>query len=172
MTLHELVCQLSGIGGLFPHVFETVRIPDDDRVLLHQAELTSAQHVGRLARQDDVERDDVRSFQQRVEVHALDAELRETLVGDVRVVGYQAYLPRLHERGVARADAPEADDPDGQTGVAIFPLPDIRPHQHFVAPTLPSFKEAVAQAGLLEDRQHHRHGRLDHATPANQSWMS
>src|SRR5204863_1947525 len=83
---------------------------DDSHARLRPLELSRADEAAGLLRQRDVNRDEVRTAEERVEVDKLDAEAFRDLRAEVRVVGDDGHREALGAPGDLRADPPESDD--------------------------------------------------------------
>ena len=139
---------------------------EEDGGRLHQAELTLAEHVVRLPREDDVERHNVGLPEERIEVDSLDVRVDEAVDGLVGVIGDHADAPGRQHLGKPSADASEADDADGEAGVAVLAPSEVGRGQRRRPPgRAPCFSADVALAGLFQQRQHLLHRGLDDASP-------
>ena len=88
---------------------------DDHDAVLGTGETLGVEEAGGLLRLGQVHRDDVRTLDQLVDVHELDAQLGGTGGRQVRVVGDEVGLERGQALGDELADPAEADHADGLT---------------------------------------------------------
>ncbi len=125
---------------------------DDAHAVLHPGDRNLVDDVARLLGERSMQRDEVGTLEQLVEVDLLDAELQGALIGEIGVVGDDAHPQPDGALGDDRSDIAAADDTQRLGG-------NLDAHEAVLLP-LAGLGGDVGGGNLPGDGKHHGDGML------------